>query len=499
MNLSALRTPGVYIEEVSLLPPSVVGVETGIPAFVGYTERIVDPNGDNLILKPIRITSLREFEAIFGGPQKENDGLKIRIEDTVEKFETNEADEKFISRQILTKVDPVSSISKHILYYSMQLYFSNGGGPCYIVTVGQYTAGELPLESKLTEGVNAIEQEDEPTLIVVPEAILLEDFTNGAVKVYEAALSQAAKLQDRFVIMDVQQKLAGRSMATLSADINADAAAFRGFFNENAKYGAAYYPYLDTTIDFSYNADGVSIEHVRKSTKAGETEPKPGKLNAKKLESDLKTSDNLLYNLLISKLTTVPMKLPPSAAVAGIYAKTDAERGVWKAPANVGVSSVIGPNIKIDDGLQAGLNIHDSGGKSINAIRSFSGRGTLVWGARTLDGNSNEWRYINVRRFFNFVEESVKKATFHFVFEPNDANTWVSVRAMIENFLTLQWRAGALQGAKPEQAFFVRVGLGQTMSVDDVLNGRLIVEIGMAVVRPAEFIILRFSHKLPEA
>jgi hypothetical protein len=96
------------------------------------------------------------------------------------------------------------------------------------------------------------------------------------------------------------------------------------------------------------------------------------------------------------------------------------------------------------------------------------------------------------------VEESVKKATEPFVFEPNDANTWTKVKGMIENFLTLQWRAGALMGAKPTDAFFVHVGLGETMSQDDVLNGKMIVEIGMAAVRPAEFIILRFSHKMME-
>lgn len=97
------------------------------------------------------------------------------------------------------------------------------------------------------------------------------------------------------------------------------------------------------------------------------------------------------------------------------------------------------------------------------------------------------------------VEESVKKSTYWAVFEPNDANTWIKVKAMIENFLTLQWRDGALQGAKPEQAFFVNVGLGTTMTPQDILEGRMNVEIGMAVVRPAEFIILKFSHKLPEA
>ena len=137
-------------------------------------------------------------------------------------------------------------------------------------------------------------------------------------------------------------------------------------------------------------------------------------------------------------------------------------------------------------------------GKSVNAIRAFTGKGTLVWGARTLAGNDNEWRYVNVRRFFIFVEESVKKAIEPFVFEANDANTWVRVQAMIENFLTL-WRQGALQGVKPEHAFYVAVGLGKTMTALDILEGRMIVEMGMAVVRPAEFIILRFSHKMAES
>jgi Phage tail sheath protein FI len=136
-------------------------------------------------------------------------------------------------------------------------------------------------------------------------------------------------------------------------------------------------------------------------------------------------------------------------------------------------------------------------GKSINVIRSFTGRGpAIVWGARTLAGNDNEWRYISVRRFFNMVEESTKNATEQFVFEPNDINTWVRVKSMISNYLTQQWKAGALQGASTKEAFFVHVGLDETMTYQDILEGRMIVEIGMAVVRPAEFIILRFMHKM---
>ena len=187
--------------------------------------------------------------------------------------------------------------------------------------------------------------------------------------------------------------------------------------------------------------------------------------------------------------------LPAGGAVAGVYAAVDRMRGVWKAPANVSLADVVGPTVKINDQEQADLNVN-SNGKSVNAIRAFAGKGTLVWGARTLAGNDNEWRYVPVRRFFNMAEESIKKATEPFVFEPNDANTWVRVRAMIENFLTIQWRQGALAGAAPAQAYYVKVGLGETMTAQDILEGRMIIEVGMAVVRPAEFIILKFAHKM---
>lgn len=205
------------------------------------------------------------------------------------------------------------------------------------------------------------------------------------------------------------------------------------------------------------------------------------------------------YKTLLDRADSDIMVLPPSSAMAGIYTKVDNDRGVWKAPANVSLASVSGPYVNINANEQENLNVDVNAGKSINAIRAFTGKGVLVWGARTLAGNDNEWRYVPVRRFFNFAEESIKKATEQFVFEPNDANTWVKVRAMIENFLTLQWRAGALAGAKPNHAFFVKVGLGETMTALDILEGRMIVEIGMAVVRPAEFIILRFSHKMQES
>ncbi len=202
------------------------------------------------------------------------------------------------------------------------------------------------------------------------------------------------------------------------------------------------------------------------------------------------------YRNVIKGIGSTPTLCPPSGAIAGIYALVDSQRGVWKAPANVSLNGVIAPAASFTTSETDALNVDATGGKSINAIRAFVGKGTLVWGARTLAGNDNEWRYVSVRRFFNMVEESIKKSTYWAVFEPNDANTWVKVRGMIENYLTQKWREGALAGATTKDAFFVRCGLGVTMNAQDILEGRMNVEIGMAVVRPAEFIILKFSHKL---
>jgi phage tail sheath protein FI len=172
---------------------------------------------------------------------------------------------------------------------------------------------------------------------------------------------------------------------------------------------------------------------------------------------------------------------------------------VWKAPANVSLAGVLRPTVQVTIAEQDGLNVNPGPGKSINAIRSFPGKGTLVWGARTLAGNHNEWRYVPVRRLFITIEESARKASSFAVFEPNDATTWLKVKGMIESYLYGLWEKGALQGAKADSAYYVHVGLGKTMTSQDILEGRMIVEIGVAAVRPAEFIILRFSHKLAEA
>jgi len=469
------KTPGVYVEEISKFPPSIAPVETAIPAFIGYTEKADDINPSDLHLKPRRISSMVEYETYFGQPQAEE---KITVAAIVVTTGGVPAPQKAVASL------PEADRSLHIMYYALQMFFANGGGPCYIVSVGLYKAlGTALVEAELSAGLNVLKKEDEPTLIVFPEAqrLSIADFKT----LHDAALAQCADLMDRFVIMDVHGD--GESMSNPAANLLTAIGNFRtnGIGTQNLKYGAAYAPNIETTLDFAFDETKTAVTITTDGTAAG----------AVNLDT-LQTSNNAVYTLAKAAIADLPCKLPPSSAMAGIYAAVDNSRGVWKAPANVSASAVIEPTIQFTNVEQDQMNVDTTAGKSVNAIRPFIGQGTLVWGARTLAGNDNEWRYINVRRFFIFVEESVKKATMQFVFEPNDANTWVKVQGMIENFLTTLWRQGALQGVKAEDAFYVAVGLGKTMTALDILEGRMIVEIGMAAVRPAEFIILRFSHKM---
>jgi len=475
----AYKTPGVYIEEIPKFPPSVAPVETAIPAFIGYTKKADDAAADDLHLKPKRLSSMVEYEKYFGLPQGETKitvAIKVTQVNNVTTDQSATADLKDGDR------------SKHIMYYALQLYFANGGGPCYIVSVGKYKAnlGDALVETELSAGLDVLVKEDEPTLIVFPEAqsLSISDFKT----LHDAALLQCADLKDRFVIMDMHGDAI--SLSDPNANFLTAAGNFRnsGIGTNNLKYGAAYAPNLATILDFAFDETAIDVTTTTNGTAGGAV-----KLNT------LQAGSSQVYEMAKAAIRDLPCKMPPAAAMAGIYAAVDDSRGVWKAPANVSVNAVIQPAIQCSDKDQEGLNVDVTAGKSVNIVRSFIGKGPLVWGARTLAGNDNEWRYVNVRRFFIMVEESVKKATGQFVFEANDANTWVKIQGMIENFLTTLWRQGALQGIKPEHAFYVAVGLGKTMTALDILEGRLIVEIGMAAVRPAEFIILRFSHKMAES
>lgn len=187
-----------------------------------------------------------------------------------------------------------------------------------------------------------------------------------------------------------------------------------------------------------------------------------------------------------------PVFLPPSGSVCGVYARTDMERGVHKAPANEVIRGCTGLCVTYNEAEQGKLNPN-----GVNLIRALPGQGIRVWGARTCSGDGN-WKYVNVRRLFIFLEESIRANTNWAVFEPNDEGLWSRVKGSISLFLETQRRSGALMGATPEEAYYVEVGRS-TMSQDDILNGRLICEIGVAPVRPAEFVIFRITQKMQDA
>jgi phage tail sheath protein FI len=477
--MAEYKTPGVYIEEIPHLPPSIASVETAIPSFVGYTQIAQWKQPGDLNMRPWRIKSLLEYEQYFGYPDPEKNG-SISVA-----FTTSGA-----NVEINGKVDETKR-SKYLMHYSLQMFFANGGGPCWITSVGNYDTGVI-MAQDLKDGLKKIETINEVTLLVFPDSINLDTETDYY-DVHKEAIDQCFALQDRFTVLDVYHTAAnddkwdfdisgpgnqGGLRNTLSAD------------TDHLKYAAVYFPRIHTGVDFNYK--------IPNSTKDNDALIKleGGPAGAQTL-ADLKQVSNSQYFRAKSAITNIQMLLPASSAMVGIYAQVDNARGVWKAPANINIDNAIRPQYLITKEDQKSLNVDDVAGKSVNVIRSFEGRGpAIVWGARTLAGNDNEWRYISVRRYFNMVEESVKNASEQFVFEPNDENTWVRVKSMIQNYLTQQWKAGALMGASTKEAFFVHVGLGETMTELDLFEGRMIIEIGLAVVRPAEFIILRFMHKM---
>jgi uncharacterized protein len=190
--------------------------------------------------------------------------------------------------------------------------------------------------------------------------------------------------------------------------------------------------------------------------------------------------------------TGAKTKVPPCGHVLGVYARTDTDRGVYKAPANEALQDVIDLEYKVDDNAQMTLNP-----RGVDAIRNLPGRGIRIWGARTLSSNTL-WKYVPVRRLFIFLERSIYEGTQWVVFEPNDERLWARVKDSIRLFLRTQWREGALMGTTEDQAF--RIACDRTtMTQDDILNGRLICEIGIAPVRPAEFVIFRIYQNTAEA
>lgn len=497
-----LMTPGVYIEEKNAFPSSAVSVETAVPVFIGYTEK-AEWNGKSLVGVPTRITSFAEYVERFGG------GFHA-------KFQVVDADpsvkQDTFSLGGIQKIVKINDNNTAYLFNCIRLFYGNGGGPCYILTVDTFKgkesfeiiADDFIGSTTKPDPFEILKKEFEPTLVLVPDAIALGEVCYDSI--YTKVLAHCSRMQSRFGIFDLVKQLP-------SEDTTPIVTSFREKIGMNdLKYGAAYYPWLKSSI---VQPSEVTFENIDSSVDLSDLLPAT-EVAALAIVSKFKTNENptdndklnyhqslkatsATYNHVLEEIRAKLNELPPSAAMAGLYTAVDSSRGVWKSPANVSVSMVNAPAVNISSEQQEDLNVDVVAGKSINVIRSFPGIGTLVWGARTLDGNSQDWRYINVRRTLIMIEQSLKLATRSYVFEPNDANTWVTVKSMMTNFLTNLWKQGALAGATPEQAFDVQIGLGATMTPTDILDGKMLITIKVAIVRPAEFIVLTFQQQMQQS
>ncbi|MGB5172916.1 MAG: phage tail sheath C-terminal domain-containing protein, partial [Eudoraea sp.] len=422
-----------------------------------------------------------------------------------------------------------------IFYNSLELFYATGGSACYIVSVGLFEkANGVKIEyDQLVGGLEQLKKEQEPTMIIIPEAVKLGE---KCYDVYKQVLKHCSDMQSRIAIVEVYDGNWSKFLGGIDPKVEV----FREKIgNEYLDYGAAYHPWLHTNVvtDSEINFTNFGKKDADALTKLSELVTEKEAVNIiekyptsrnqfkeefskeqpdvaddkieEQLHEFIKTKKNSLhlglveisptYKHILVKLREVLNLLPPASAMAGVYTMVDTSRGVWKSPANVSLNAVIKPSTTISHDDQKNLYVDAMSGKSINAIRTFPGIGNLVWGGKTLDGNSLDWGYINVRRTMIMLEQSIKLALRAYVFEPNDGNTWVTVKSMIVNFLTDKWKQGALAGATPNDAFDVQLGLGTTMTSLDILEGRMLVSVKLAIVRPAEFIIVTFEQQMQKS
>lgn len=507
------KTPGVYIVEQNAFSNSVVAVATAVPVFIGYTEKAVF-NNKTLLYKPTKISSYSEYLELFGAGFSASFSVIDPGPDNVLPVYSIDGKNKVVAIK-----------DKNTLYFhnAIKLFFANGGSDCFILSIGLY-------EDVIVNGISLkdfeatttrpnvwdiLKKEYEPTLVVVPDIIALGV---DAYPLYIEILKHCADTQSRFGIFD----LAKQNFNQVTDDV---VLPFRTAIGTNyLNYGAAYYPWLKTSIiqaeevDYKNLGGFVEILKILPQPDPNSTDnyhegnninilvkkefKTPGEVYNEGFSEESFHQSLLIvsptYSMILKEICSQLNELPPSAAMAGVYSFVDGNRGVWHAPANVSLNQVNSATVNITDDQQSSLNVDAIGGKSINVIRDFIGLGTLVWGARTLDGNNQDWRYINIRRTLIMIEQSLKLATRTYVFAPNDTNTWVTITSMINNFLTNLWTQGALAGATPEQAFNVQIGLGTTMTANDILDGNMLISVRVALVRPAEFIVITFQQQMQQ-
>ena len=500
-----LKTPGVYVVEGNAVPDSLVAAASGMALFLGYTAK----PGKDTATGPVLVESIRQFEQQFGGPHAPLFSLHVE-QGTLELLPAHHDQARFF------------------LYHGLQSYFDNGGGPAYVQSTGTHAQAITRGKRKedfldLLDGLSKVAGIG---LIVAPDATLL-DGSDECHAVWQALLDHCGAMQDRMVLIDVYgggQPRSGHAQDDIiSGSRHGLRASLHGSF---LGFGAAYYPWLHFNLvdPLSITWDNLDDAALALLSEAllqelAKLSPPPSPdasaaLTAlfhaigRRMPADQQQRATLvadthrtlltaspLYYRLAALLLALANQLPPGAAIAGVYARTDAQQGVWQASANNGIVGAVAPVEEISQQDHEGLNLPPDG-KAVNVIRTIAGGGLLIWGSRTMDGNSDDWRYIPVRRTAIMLGRSIKAAMAAHASLPNDAHTWQSLRGMIAAFLTAQWQNGALLGASAADAFRVEAGLGSTMTGEDIVQGTLRVSIAVALVHPAEFIHLSFEQPM---
>jgi uncharacterized protein len=501
-------TPGVYVEEMPSSSKPIEGVGTSVAAFVGLA-----PGGP--VNTPMRISNWSQFSRVFGDPESPDNG-------------------PFLDGAYLA----------HAVYG----YFLNGGKLCWVVRVGSDGADQPPraaLPAAADGGVEAFrvlarEGVSEPVQVEVGEEpppegseektyklIVIagndrEEFdglsttkrgrSHLATKVN--AHSKLIRIEETGASLPDAQRLPAAGTYPLSvppvspakveaSDFEGDVAQRRGM-GGLAAIDEVTMVCMPDLMTLTTNGDAVRardlqakmIAHCELMGDRMAIVDAPGGLRAQDVlewRMDAAGYDSKMAALyypwleVIDPLSGSPIVVPASGHVAGVWARTDANRGVHKAPANEVVRGVNGLAFQVTQAEQGALNQN-----GINCVRAFPGRGIRIWGARTMSSDP-EWRYINVRRLFNYVAESIIAGTQWSVFEPNDHRLWMRLQIAASNFLKRVWRDGALFGATPAQAFYVKCD-EETNPPEVIEAGQVVCEIGIAPVKPAEFVIFRLSQ-----
>jgi len=515
-------SPGVYVEEVDRGAKPIEGVGTSVAAFIGFTERAEQPaNGSgpqSLVNKPVLVTNWNQYNQKFGGfvdgaflplavyGYFNNGGGRCYIISLATLGASEDGEAGNTARAMLPAA--VDGKSDSLTVRALQAGPA-GNDTAVRVEYPPAAEGQEPEAFVLIveRGGSEVERFDGLTMTGDHN---VETVVNTKSKVIRVeAVKKGAKLAERRPAAGTYPLQGGEtvSIAVRGPQFEGDVAKREGLGALEALDDVTMLCVPDLMSSYlrgDMDLNGVKavqtamLNHCERMKYRFAILDAPPKMSAQEVADWRKNTAGYdskygaVYYPWISvsdplSPTGGNMSMPPSGHVAGIYARVDTQRGVHKAPANEIVMGALGLETNLTKGEQDGLNPI-----GVNCIRSFPGRGIRVWGARTLSSDP-AWRYLNVRRLFNYVEASIENGTQWVVFEPNDMDLWARVRRDVSAFLRLVWRSGALFGATPEQAFFVKCD--EELNPREVRDaGQLVIEVGMAPTKPAEFVIFRISQ-----